>query len=584
MRGTRARMTAEWAVWGKKPEDRDYTVQSCSGGVLTPETVTAIMDRFSAGTPNTLPEVTISWFGRDDLAHVGLAVQEWSDRQDRVGRRIAVTRYFCVPYARLAEHPVSYEALFHAFEGLTPPADGPLVVDLPIIDPEELAARVTYEAMGTAALLFTRRPVCVEGAENLPLLERLRFLDTVAALLPYGLRGSLSAATWASSTAAHRIRLSFSKYAPSGANLVVWGRAPLVSDAGEHDADTYARLLAEHGHGHGYGGHLVAHLAGATGRLTFRPSDFPETAGVFDRFGTDLRPPDTSAPDLLVACADAMDRGDAADLERNLAALAFVTTARERSGEERAALLAVIKERRMLAEEQPVPGLGEEVFRVLLTVSCGRTLGPEHLEVIEDAAGGLHDSLIEAMLGRPAAEAAVTLTLAHRLGDGRLAEEVRRMTTADLVEAAAEPPARLWLVEAVCAELETRSQDRDLAQMLHRHGYLAGPLATVYAGRGDMQMRRLSSLLRAAHGPVLDDAGFDRILGEWPVLPPAALFGAVMRMYGTGSRERLIDVTLTDFLKLAGFDEPTLAELLALLRDAKPAGRIRRRAVFRQDG
>ncbi len=72
----------------------------------------------------------------------------------------------------------------------------------PVIDP--LAMRV-------AALLLTGRSVCVLQAQDVPVADRLGFIDAVMTLLPYGFRAKMTAATWTRATYRdHRFRLFFS--------------------------------------------------------------------------------------------------------------------------------------------------------------------------------------------------------------------------------------------------------------------------------------------------------------------------------------------------------------------------------------
>ncbi|MFD0884012.1 hypothetical protein ACFQ08_05515, partial [Streptosporangium algeriense] len=119
------RLTAEWALWGKQPGTRDgEKVLACSEGKVGGDDFSKIITRYAPGTSTELPQVTLSWFGGDASAHLGLAVQEWSDERDGLGRDIAITRYFCVPYARAAEGPVSFHGLYQAFAGCALPVAG----------------------------------------------------------------------------------------------------------------------------------------------------------------------------------------------------------------------------------------------------------------------------------------------------------------------------------------------------------------------------------------------------------------------------------------------------------------------------
>ncbi len=87
-------------------------------------------------------------------------------------------------------------------------------------------------AMRVAPLLLTGVPVCVLGADETSMDERLRFIDTVMGLLPYGFRAKMTAATWTRATNRnHRFRLFFSS-APRASDkpdhLVPWGEPELV--------------------------------------------------------------------------------------------------------------------------------------------------------------------------------------------------------------------------------------------------------------------------------------------------------------------------------------------------------------------
>ncbi|WP_345428456.1 hypothetical protein [Actinoallomurus vinaceus] len=224
---------AEWALWGKPPGERDdYSVTAASRGRYQPAQFKEIIARFTPGTPDSpeaLPRVTLSWVGANDDAHLGLAIQTWTGDKDGVGRDIAETRYFCVPYRQLSAHPVSYVELYEALKDLSPRDHGsqPIRVQVPELDPGRLAADIAALGEQTvretaALLLIPRRAVCVVRAEQTKLLERLRFLDAVISLLPYGYRTRFTASTWTNSATRHRIRLSFARRARDETQPVIW--------------------------------------------------------------------------------------------------------------------------------------------------------------------------------------------------------------------------------------------------------------------------------------------------------------------------------------------------------------------------
>ena len=75
----------------------------------------------------------------------------------------------------------------------------PVPLTLPSLDPHELTHSISEFgelAVATTAALLLSGPVSIIGAGASTLEERLRFIDAVAALLPYGCRTGYSAATW----------------------------------------------------------------------------------------------------------------------------------------------------------------------------------------------------------------------------------------------------------------------------------------------------------------------------------------------------------------------------------------------------
>ncbi|WP_067181847.1 hypothetical protein [Microtetraspora niveoalba] len=274
----------EWALEGKRPGGHDdYELLSWSDARLGPEVFEEIRSRYATGISADLPQVTIAVAATREnervTRHVVLAIQEWSGHRDATNRKIAYTRWFYVPYDELAAHRVSYEALYHALAGLPATPSPPLAVRVPGFDPAAVVPGP--DALSAAALLLTGRPVCVVGADAAPMIERLRFLDTVAALLPYGMRSRLTAATWTSSTARHKIRLSFARHAPEDAHEVRWGYGAEITrrDSPAHvclDLLTRSEVrLAD----------MLRGLAGQTEPLSFGPADRPVAVRLLEHSG-----------------------------------------------------------------------------------------------------------------------------------------------------------------------------------------------------------------------------------------------------------------------------------------------------------
>ncbi len=237
-------VSAGWALMGKEPNsDDEYAVLRSGGGFFPRAGFDEILRRFTPGTPpprsieeslpDALPWVTVSYAPRNGETVLGIAVRTWSDQVDGARRPIATTSYLCVPFADLAATPVSYAALYSAVRDAEvagrPDGSAPVPVTLTPLHADELTTSIEQIGLTlvatTAALLLTH-PVSVLGAPtgdpDEQMAQRLRFLDAVAALLPYGQRSKLVASTWADAGSAHRIRLAFTNRPRPGHTTVRW--------------------------------------------------------------------------------------------------------------------------------------------------------------------------------------------------------------------------------------------------------------------------------------------------------------------------------------------------------------------------
>jgi hypothetical protein len=239
------RVTVQWALFGKEPRDLGDRILAQSIGPLDERDFHSVLARYALGTPETLPEVAISWLaaaGGDD--YVGMAIYDQAGYRDARGREVTQVRYFCVPFRELAAGAVSYQAMFEGFRNITfePGDTSPIEVELASRRREELPGALP---IGAAALLLTDQQVAVVGAEAADLGERLRFLDEVASLLPYGMRSQLSCATWVhSSFDRPKFRLYFTAavHDEFGGYLVDW-RSDDIPVTGNQLADDYVQWL-----------------------------------------------------------------------------------------------------------------------------------------------------------------------------------------------------------------------------------------------------------------------------------------------------------------------------------------------------
>jgi hypothetical protein len=231
-------ITAQWALWGKEAHETGAHVLRCSTGPLRIKDFAEIITRYSPGDLDVLPQYTISWIpdANREPEYVALGIHESAPTdparadgrslRDAAGRAIVFVRLFCVRYADLARVSVGYQDLFQAADQVQLPRSAagrvPLILSAkpaPISRgvPRRLAERV-------AILLLTGHPVCVVGADDASTAERLRFIDTAMAWLPYGLRATMSAGTWADSASQElKLRLFFAGV-PRSPGLLADGR------------------------------------------------------------------------------------------------------------------------------------------------------------------------------------------------------------------------------------------------------------------------------------------------------------------------------------------------------------------------
>ncbi|SEG88827.1 hypothetical protein SAMN04489712_12288 [Thermomonospora echinospora] len=285
-----AAIEAEWALWGVASDsDGDYTVLACSDGRLRPGHFRQLITRFSPGTPEAegaLPRVTIGAVDVSKVPHLGMALQTLEHGQVL---EATTTRFFFFPFQALGETRAAYLTLYEHLSRVELPGSGtgPLItVEPPALDPAAVAEELRDaepDAAQAAALLARGRRVCVTQAEAASLEERLRFLDGVAAWLPYGYRAKLTATTWANSATPHRLRLFFARHAGGdGITAMPWrGAAPAPADPAVED---------EH----------LAPLRVAIGRLG--------GAAVIDRLASDVTPHSCDDPEPAVRALAEMTR------------------------------------------------------------------------------------------------------------------------------------------------------------------------------------------------------------------------------------------------------------------------------------
>ncbi|RKS79641.1 hypothetical protein BZB76_1116 [Actinomadura pelletieri DSM 43383] len=266
-----------WAVRGKESGSyADYGI-TAGGRGLSARQLPAVFDELSSlgeppverAGPRALPWIVFTAVRAGDRDHVGLAVQEWTDQSDAMGRPITTCTFYYLPYRDAGDLGVSYRELLAAVQDEPLPQDGSaLNAPLTGTDPRYLADTIAdqgFARVAGAAALLLEGPVTVTRAEHLTVEERLAFMDAVAALLPQGWRTRFSAATWHEGTDL-RIGLVFGQVCRPGSFELDWQApgAPRASTA----AAAYHTWLYELVETRGWpGARLVAALAAQRGSM-----------------------------------------------------------------------------------------------------------------------------------------------------------------------------------------------------------------------------------------------------------------------------------------------------------------------------
>lgn len=535
MSSAMVQVVPEWAVWGKDPGERDFQLLRYGGRRLGAHDFSEIISRYSPGTHTDLPQVTLSWTRLADEIYLGIAIQEWSNEDDRLGRDIAVTRYFGIPYFRL-DHPVSYVGLYEALATHDAAHGGE--VSVPELDPHRIAEHVSPGALGTAALLLTRSPVQLEGAEGVPMLQRLCFLDAVAALLPYPMRTRLSAATWVSSTSEHNFRLAFSSHVRDGAHPAAWGRAPTLPP-GEQLAHRYLELLV----GQSDFSHVVRELARIDKPMGFGSVDVMAALHrLQDVVGSPAQRPaplvstGTDPADVLRDYAEARRGGHREAVEQCIDRLEHLRT-RPYDDDQRSRHRRIVQEHRLLETWDALsPPRQLQLHQALLQMAYASVLNASHLEQIEADAGMLHAPLLQALETFHCTDTMVSLLIAVRSGDGGRRRILSRIDTDALISAAGQSSAGASILDMVFHEQIRRlnEDEEPVTNTLWLHAYLSHPLVRRFPGDVRSQFDWLRRLLTAAYGPQLGMKEFEEVVdGRRTPAPTPALFAAALSLYGT---------------------------------------------------
>lgn len=550
-------IAAQWALWGKEAHETGAHVLRCSTGPLRTKDFAEIITRYTPGGLDVLPQYTISWIpdANREPEYVALGIHEFAStdparsdgrsHRDAAGRAIVFVRLFCVRYADLAKISVGYQDLVQAADQVQLPRSAagrvPLILSAkpaPISRgaPRRLAERV-------AVLLLTGHPVCVVGADDASAAERLRFIDTAMAWLPYGLRATMSAGTWADSASQDlKLRLFFAGV-PRSPGLLADGRVSSgdwVVDWGDHKD-----ISVSGGPPQLYQGWLKEvkdqapmMLAEVTSPERFSPSSLRRMIGNLPRDKGIAETLDELARSLLVADRSAIKKA-VRRLERYIASEPEIEPADLRQYRER------IRGGNLLVnDDRLTPQLKGDLYDSLIRLAF-YPLTYRSYCAIEDCVGGSPHAPLRTALGRCGRADILPWILAHqtprsdkwlvKLHDehgvhpvGPLAEMVN-MVAAGLLREDHGP----MVLDFALRYLDMYGPDA--AAVLAYYGFLTVEHEHIFANRR-VRAQRLTRMLRMCFAGKLSRSDIDRIYDQPGCLPTAALEDAVAAL--TDGRNR----------------------------------------------
>ena len=578
-------VAVEWALEGKMLGRGGNQVLACSDGRLSRENFTELIGRFSIGTPDELPQVSVSFLTSgsppDRAYYLGMAIHKWAADMHTEGgdllegdddhRPVFVTAYFCVPYQPLAAARVSYQAMYEEFGsirlgtsgGQPLPVEFPLLTGLPALD---------GLVMQSAGRLLTGRPVCVLGAESATVAERLAFIGAVAALLPYGFRTRLTAATWVRSTQrGHRFRLFFSdaRRDDSPDDVVYWGRPERTAlTPGDDYAYVYGRwllgtvgkleTLARLGEPRSFSSEDVLQ---ALDDIGLRSAETDETRRG-QRKPEEKKPeepaPRPPAPSPVPAgaktereqrlrdCARFM-RGDRLP-QLNTAITRLASGARSISPEERRRCREIIKEERLFRHDSIIGGYEAELRQVLFKVAFPQPLSYEDYCLIENSVDlgfpgtvdlkPLDIALIRMIANMKMSDIRIRIVVYAQMGeaDRRKIDSwyaSHKVNEFDLIDAATgewQRPRHAFYATVIAGDYMNHRQCDTLPvrHKLQHYGYLARLLQQVAKGYHKHQVNTLTSFLKAAYPQGLGAGEIRQVLLESREPPSRALLAAVL--------------------------------------------------------
>lgn len=544
--GSGRKVLAEWALWGKAPGDPNYGVLRCSQGNFRPGDFGEIITRYTSGAKDSLPQYTVCWIPDEDGpdGYMGVAIQELADPDPRAsggrvrasrGREIEYVRLFCVRYRDMAKHRADYAELVESVRDcpLTTGPASPIEIELvdrksPLLPVRDRVPGDFALAKDVATLLLTTRPICVLGAELTTAEDRLRFIDAVMSLLPYGLRAALSASTWASATARDlKLRLFFASSERDDGGMtayVSWGHPVRL------DNFTAQSMPLRH-----YVNWLERNGAGVTGELAAQADPVRFESEEIRQMVANL-PKDWPVRDVLEELADGVRHNRLPVVEAAVRRLENrmagpLTAAEKAEYRQTVKRLGLLKAHPKLADRTSAG-----VYGVLLDLIFGPELKYENYCRVEEWTGGPPCGLLgQTMLTRQfSSYLPWMLTMsATQLTAGEVMDHLRRqgvpaagpITEFQRYAAATRPEHRQAGYDLTVGYL--RAYAANPKAELAARGYLAETLETAFPHDQRAQRTRLTSTLVFVYDGMLSQQAIAEIHDQLGVRPTAAMAAVV---------------------------------------------------------
>jgi hypothetical protein len=392
-------------------------------------------------------------------------------------------------------------------------------------------------AEDVALALLTGSPVCVLDADGVAAEQRLAFIDLVLSLLPFGLRATLSASTWASTTLQDlKLRLYFSN-APhedrGRTSHVSWSRPGCVRiPEGHSAARLYQEWLREAG-------------PGAIGELTYAIAPIRFTEADELRMLASL-PNDKTIAETLEELSDKLRAVDQPAVSAIVKRLKRYLASGQSPADRVACRSLMLKKYRLFREHAKIHGnVKASVYRTLLSLGFEKPLSYAAYCEIEDSVGGklgwpLRKVLLEARTN------VLPYVLAGLAGPGlgyvqlrdTVAQNMRAVGLLDILEReidAVRPRHREALIDFTLRYLTGSAYPNgqwqtaeDPRTALFSRGYLTGLLNRAFPKDQAGQRSRLAGILSYVYGERLGPRQIRHIF-EAPLLYPGPALEATVK-------------------------------------------------------